>query len=177
MGPPWLLPGDLNREGATTVTTGDAMTSLELKVPPPLVALLVALAMWGVARADAGSLAMGSARLPLAIALALAGAAVDLAALWAFRRARTTVNPMKPQAASSMVTSGAFRLTRNPMYLGLAFFLCGWAVFLESWPALLGPIVFAAYLTRFQILPEEKALSTLFGAQYLAYKATVRRWL
>lgn len=177
MGPPWLLPGELNREDATTVTTGDAMSSLELKVPPPLVALLVALAMWGIARADTGSLALGPARLPLAIALALTGAAVDLAALQAFRRAGTTVNPMKPQAASSMVTSGVFRLTRNPMYVGLAFFLCGWAVFLGSWLAFPGPLVFAAYVTRFQILPEEKALSTLFGAEYLAYKAAVRRWL
>jgi protein-S-isoprenylcysteine O-methyltransferase Ste14 len=153
------------------------MHSLDLRVPPPIVALLVALAMWAVSRAGFGPLVSDPVRLPLAIALACVGGAFDLAALMAFRRARTTVNPMKPQAASSIVRSGVYRLTRNPMYVGLAFVLCGWAVFLGSWLVLLGPIAFAAYITRFQILPEEKALSTLFGAEYPAYKAKVRRWL
>ena len=153
------------------------MQSLELRIPPPLVALLAALAMWGVSRASSGPAALDSLRVSLAIALACVGAVFDLAALVAFRRARTTVNPMKPQAASSIVNFGVYRLTRNPMYLGLAFFLCGGAVFLGSWLTFLGPIAFAAYITRFQILPEEKALSALFGTEYSAYKAKVRRWL
>lgn len=153
------------------------MRTLELKVPPPAVALLVALAMWGVSRRSVALAAPELVRVTLSVALAVIGAAFDLSGLMAFRRAKTTVNPMKPQSTSSMVDSGVYRVTRNPMYVGLVFILCGWAVFLWSWWALLGPFAFAAYIGRFQIAPEEKALSTLFGAEYLAYKARVRRWL
>jgi len=137
----------------------------------------VALAMWGVSRDAVTSGAPELIRLPVAIAFALVGVAFDLSALIAFRRAMTTVNPMKPQSTSSMVASGVYRVTRNPMYVGLAFMLGGWAAFLWTWWALLGPFAFAAYITRFQIAPEEKALSILFGAEYLAYRSQVRRWL
>jgi protein-S-isoprenylcysteine O-methyltransferase Ste14 len=153
------------------------MPALDLRVPPPVVALLAALAMWGVSRDAAASAAPEHVRLPLVIALAIVGAAFDLSGLIAFRRARTTINPMKPHSTSSMVDSGVYRVTRNPMYVGLVFLLCAWAVFLWSWWALPGPFAFAAYIGRFQIAPEEKALTALFGAEYLAYKAKVRRWL
>jgi protein-S-isoprenylcysteine O-methyltransferase Ste14 len=133
--------------------------------------------MWGVSRNSIASTAPEFVRLPLAIALALVGVAFDALGLMAFRRAKTTINPMQPQSTSSMVDSGVYRATRNPMYVGLVFVLCGWAVFLWSWWALPGPFAFAAYIGRFQIAPEEKALSILFGAEYLAYKARVRRWL
>ena len=153
------------------------MRALELKVPPPVVALLVAMAMWGVSRGMVAAAASELVRVPLAIALGVVGAAFDVSGLTAFRRAKTTVNPMRPQASSSMVCSGVYQVTRNPMYVGLIFGLCGWAVYLWSSWALFGPFVFAAYIGRFQIAPEEKALATLFGAEYLAYKARVRRWL
>ena len=153
------------------------MRALELKIPPPVVALLVALAMWGVSRDAAALPAAEFARLPLALALAVVGAAFDVSGLIAFRRARTTINPMKPQAASSIVDSGVYRLTRNPMYVGLFFVLCGWAAYLWTRWALAGPFAFAAYIGRFQIAPEEKALTALFGAKYLAYRERVRRWL
>jgi protein-S-isoprenylcysteine O-methyltransferase Ste14 len=153
------------------------MRFLELKVPPPAVALLTGLAMWLAARVAVTPAAPQQLRLPLAIALALVGAAFDLSALIAFRRARTTIDPMKPQSTSSFVRSGVYRLTRNPMYVGLAFLLCGWAAFLWSGWALIGPLAFMAYIGRFQIAPEEKALTALFGAEYLTYQARVRRWL
>lgn len=94
-----------------------------------------------------------------------------------FRRANTTVNPLKPQAASSLVTAGIYRYTRNPMYLGLLFLLVAWAVLLSSPFALLGPVAFVTYISRFQIVPEERVLAALFGAEYAAYQAGVRRWL
>ncbi|MGC1817054.1 MAG: isoprenylcysteine carboxylmethyltransferase family protein [Casimicrobiaceae bacterium] len=133
--------------------------------------------MWSISRHAGAPAAPALVRVPLAVALALAGAAFDVSGLMAFLRARTTVNPMKPQSASAMVESGIYRVTRNPMYVGHVFILFGWAAFLWSWWALPGPFVFAAYIRRFQIAPEEKALSRLFGAEYLAYKARVRRWL
>jgi protein-S-isoprenylcysteine O-methyltransferase Ste14 len=153
------------------------MRTLELKVPPPVVALVVALAMWAVGRGAITLPAPELLRLPLAIAFALGGAAFDVAALVAFRRAKTTVNPMKPQSTSALVEGGVYRLTRNPMYVGLVLLLCGWAVYLWTWWALPGPFALAAYLGRFQIAPEERALSAMFGAEYRSYMARVRRWL
>lgn len=155
----------------------DVVRALELKVPPPIVALLVAFAMWCVSRYASAQAAPELVRVPLAIVLAVVGLAFDVSGFVAFRRARTTINPMKPRSASAMVDSGIYRVTRNPMYVGLFFMLLAWAAFLWSWWVLPGPFAFAAYLQRFQIAPEEDALASLFGTQYLSYKSRVRRWL
>jgi protein-S-isoprenylcysteine O-methyltransferase Ste14 len=153
------------------------MGALELKVPPPAVALVVALVMWGVARVGTPLDIELGVRVAGALAIALIGAAFSVAGIAAFRRAKTTVNPMKPQAASSLVTDGVYRITRNPMYVGLTCVLLAWAVFMGVPWALMGPVGFVAYTTRFQIVPEERALSSLFAEQYRAYTASVRRWL
>jgi len=152
------------------------MSSLELKIPPPVVALLVAAAMWGFSLAAPPSSAP-SFRIAVALALAIVGVAFSISGAVAFRRAKTTKNPMRPQAASSLVVTGVYRFTRNPMYLGLSLVLVGWAVFLWSAGALLGPAAFVAYISRFQIAPEERVLNALFGSEYSAYKAKVSRWL
>ena len=125
------------------------MHSLELKIPPPIVALLIAAAMWAVSLAGPAVAVPVSWRLVASIAIVLVGAAIAIAGVVAFHRARTTVNPLKPEATSSLVTSGIYRFTRNPMYVGIAFALLAWAVFLSSLWDLLGPLIFALYITRF----------------------------
>ena len=115
-------------------------------------------------------------RLALAGALAVTGVGFDLLGLLAFFRSQTTINPLRPAKASALVTGGIYRITRNPMYVGLAFLLTGWAAWLGSlWP-FLGPALFVAYITRFQIAPEERILRRKFG-EFDAYAARVRRWL
>jgi len=152
------------------------MKFLELKIPPPLVALTFALAMWFVSRSTP-SIDIGIwVRAVVAVAVALLGGAISLAGVLAFRRARTTVNPMKPQSTSMLVTGGIYRFTRNPMYVGLLLVLVAWATFLSSLWTLVGPLAFVLYITRFQIKPEESALATLFGQPYADYRAKVRRW-
>jgi len=153
------------------------MHALELKIPPPLVALSAAIAMWSVASFVPLPELPPMIRKSVAIAMALAGGAFDIAGALSFRRARTTINPMKPYSTTALVSSGVYRITRNPMYVGLLFVLVSWAVFLSSAWALLGPLAFCLYIGRFQIAPEERVLSELFGNEYLAYKAKVRRWL
>jgi protein-S-isoprenylcysteine O-methyltransferase Ste14 len=153
------------------------MPFFELRIPPPIVALLVGVAMRGVSH-----IAPTLDGPPLvwrwfALALALVGVALTASGAIAFRRAKTTTNPMKPGAASSLVLSGAYKFTRNPMYVGLVLVLVAWAIFLSSWLTLAGPLLFAAYIQRFQIVPEERALLAAFGAEYSAYKAKVRRWI
>jgi protein-S-isoprenylcysteine O-methyltransferase Ste14 len=153
------------------------MKSLELKVPPPLIALAVALAMWGVSRFTPLIHLPTLARVLTAVAVALAGGAISFAGLLAFRSAKTTVNPMKPESATALVSSGVCRFTRNPMYVGLLLVLIGWAIFLSSAWALFGPLSFIVYIGRFQSTPEERVLAGMFGAEYAEYQTRVRRWL
>jgi len=94
-----------------------------------------------------------------------------------FRRAKTTVNPLRPEASAALVSTGVYSFTRNPMYLGMALVLFAWAAYLSSIWSLVGPVLFALYITRFQIVPEERALERLFGASFAEYKKRVRRWL
>jgi len=153
------------------------MNALELKIPPPLVALFLAILMW-LTPALAGSLAIPRGlRLGVALALLCLGLSIAVSGVVAFRRARTTVNPIKASSASALVSSGVYRFTRNPMYLGLSLALLAWAVFLSNPLALLFLPVYVLYINRFQIIPEELVLASLFGTGYSAYKERVRRWL
>ena len=153
------------------------MSALELKIPPPVVALLIGAAMWFAARRGVVLDVPLVVRTVAFIVLALAGGATAIAGNLEFRRAKTTVNPFKPQNATALVTSGVYLFTRNPMYLGLTLLILGWAAFLCSAWALAGPVVFVLYIRRFQIEPEEKILSAKFGAAYAEYVSRVRRWL
>ncbi len=153
------------------------MPTLERKIPPPLVGALVAAAMWG---AGAFGPELSIAPIPKLVAVVLlcaAGALFDLLGLLAFRSAHTTVNPLKPERASALVTGSVYRVTRNPMYAGMALLLLAWAVYLSAVLPFAGPLVFAFYITRFQIRPEERVLQAIFGEAYPAYAARVRRWL
>ena len=151
--------------------------TLEAKIPPPAVAAIAALVIWGISRL-APQLAMPSGiRVAVSLALVVAGVAFSAAGIRSFRRAQTTANPTRPEEASSLVSTGIYQVTRNPMYFGLLLVLVAWAVFLSSAWALLGVAGFVLYMNRFQIAPEERALSRLFGSAYASYKARVRRWL
>jgi len=153
------------------------MPALELKIPPPAVAVIIAAAMWFVAASVPALPVPASVRITLAISIALLGGVFSLTGAISFRRAKTTVNPMKPEKASSLVTSGIYTITRNPMYVGLFLVLVGWAVFLSSAVALVGPVAFFLYIGQFQIAPEERVLAKMFGPENADYKAKVRRWL
>ena len=153
------------------------MPSLELKIPPPAVALVVALAMGWVTRYGVLEGVPPPWRIGVALAVAAVGACFDVAGIIAFRRAKTTVNPMKPEKSAALVSTGVYRITRNPMYVGMVFILLAWAVYLTSAWALFGPLVFAAYITHFQIKPEERVLAARFGVEFASYQARVRRWL
>lgn len=151
--------------------------ALETRIPPPLIGLVAGLVMWLVARATPALAVTVPARRALAVLLGLAGLAVVAAGVVRFRHARTTVNPLDPAAASALVESGVYRITRNPMYLGFAVVLLGWVVHLASPPAVLGVVAFVAYMNRFQIIPEERALRANFPGAFDAYARKVRRWL
>jgi protein-S-isoprenylcysteine O-methyltransferase Ste14 len=150
---------------------------LELKIPPAVLVAFTGALMWlGSAATTAAALVIPGRSWGAAI-LILTGVIISGLGVASFRRARTTVNPMKPGSASVLVDRGIYRLTRNPMYLGFLVVLLGWAVFQSNLVAFLLLPAFVFYMNRFQIEPEEKALVALFGQSFVAYKTRVRRWL
>ncbi len=153
------------------------MQALELRVPPVAVWLLFGMLMWFISGYEP-SLAF---ELPWRNVIAMlfygAGSAIALAGVLEFLRAKTTVNPVAPEATTAMVTSGVYRVSRNPMYLGLLLILVGWGVWLSHYLALVLLPFFILYLNRFQIAPEERALSAKFGRQFEDYARSVGRWL
>lgn len=153
------------------------MRFLELRIPPPLVGLAVAAGMWAVAHLPPVLQLPELVRLLIAGAVAAIGAAIAIGGVLSFRRAHTTVNPLKPETSAALVCSGVYSFTRNPMYVGMALVLFAWAVYLLSIWSLPGPPLFALYITRFQIIPEERVLDRLFGASFADYRQRVRRWL
>jgi protein-S-isoprenylcysteine O-methyltransferase Ste14 len=152
------------------------MLSLESKIPPPLIVLIMAVGMWVISRAVPWPLYELPAHSWLAAVLVSTGFVTGMSGVVTFRRARTTVNPMTHHA-SSLVTSGVYTISRNPMYLGGLIMLLGWGILLSNAPALVCLPVYVLYINRFQIEPEERALTLLFGPAYTAYTARARRWL
>jgi protein-S-isoprenylcysteine O-methyltransferase Ste14 len=159
------------------VSQSNSIRFLELKVPPPAVALLMAGLGWLASWAAPTLGFVLPHRNVVVITSFVAGVSVALLGVASFRRARTTVNPVKPEKASALVMSGIYRYTRNPMYLGLLLALLGWAFFLSNALAFLFLPAFILYMNRFQIAPEERVLASMFGQDFTAYRSKVRRWL
>jgi protein-S-isoprenylcysteine O-methyltransferase Ste14 len=153
------------------------LNRLELRVPPPAVAAVAALLMWLAAQAVPALDFPLAGREWISFVIAAAGLMILAAALMEFRRAKTTINPIHPDAASALVVGGIYRLTRNPMYLGLLTILLAWAIWLANAAAFAVLPLFVAYLNRFQIGPEERALEACFGEAFGTYRRAVRRWL
>lgn len=150
---------------------------LELRIPPPVVALLMGATAWWLAPLGPAIAWPEALRQGLAGALLLAGVSLDFSGLLAFVLHRTTVSPLSPRKSRALVTTGIYRFTRNPMYLGLAILLCAWALWLSALLPWVVPVLFVLYITRFQIQPEERVLAELFGPPYADYTRRVRRWI
>lgn len=151
------------------------MRQLETRVPPPILMLGLMAAAYGITAATPALTAAPPLKVALSVAAGLCGLALNLAPKIAFRHARTTVNPLRPSATTHLITSGIYRYTRNPMYLGHALILLGWVLYLGNAFAYAMVPVFIAFVSRFQIKPEERALGALFP-EYAEYRLQVRRW-
>jgi protein-S-isoprenylcysteine O-methyltransferase Ste14 len=151
--------------------------NLKLKIPPLILVVISAVLMWIT------SLWLPDIQVPSALSaaifyvLAITGAIFTISGVVSFKKAKTTVNPTTPNDASALVTNGIYKVTRNPMYVGFLFFLIGWGIFLSNLYALALIVGFVLYMNRYQIKPEEEALESVFGSEFLTYKNRVRRWL
>lgn len=146
---------------------------MENRIPPPVLTLALAIAMWLGASADP----VPGWRTGVALVLFMAAGVIGFPALGAFRRAGTTIDPVRIDRAASLVTGGVYRLTRNPMYVALTLLLAAWATWLDGAWVWAGPFLLVLWLDRFQIRPEERAMAARFGEAYQSYRTQVRRWL
>ena len=152
------------------------MKLFENRLPPPVLMLLVAVLMWTAARflnsADSASRLSETG----GAILACLGLGVGASGFFEFRRMGTTIDPVNIDRAEKLVTSGVFRWSRNPMYLGFVLMLLGWSAYLGwSW-TLAGPALFALFIQRFQIVPEERIMAAKFGDSFENYRQRVRPW-
>ncbi|MES0879572.1 methyltransferase family protein [Roseibium sp. SCP14] len=150
---------------------------MHLKVPPVAVFLIAALLLY----AGAKLLPQLSLSFPgqslIAALLVCAGILPGGQAVLAFIKNKTTVNPTAPDRATTLVTEGCYRFSRNPMYLGLLCLLLAMAAYFGTLTALIVVPAFIWFMTEFQIKPEEEALQNVFAQDYQAYLARVRRWI
>lgn len=145
------------------------MRDLECRVPPVLLFGIVVLAMvLGGSRGEGWP--------ELALLLTVVGSVFGFGGVLRFRQHGTTVSPTRPAQASVLVTTGLYRLSRNPMYLGLLCWTMALACHLGGMGVWIGPLVLWGWLDRFQIVPEERALQARFGEEYAEYCRRVRRW-
>lgn len=153
------------------------MKKLENRIPPPILVLLLGASMWGVSKLQP-AIAI-EPRLHFAMTAVLGAFALffGVGGIITFRLAKTTINPVQIDRVSRVVSGGIYRITRNPMYVGLTGLLVTWSAFLAVPATIVGPIFFAVFTHRFQILPEERVMSAKFGQDYDAYRHRVRRWL
>lgn len=153
------------------------MNSLELKVPPVAQVIVTAAAMVGISKiAPALKFSLGGST-ALAVGLGVIGLVSGILGVTQFIKAQTTPNPQALEEVSSLVTSGVYQYSRNPMYVGLVLVLFSWALYLSHFLAFVLLPLFILHMTRFQIQPEERMLAQKFGKAYQTYKAKVRRWV
>jgi len=150
---------------------------VHLKVPPVAVAAIAAALMVALSRVTPQLANPFPYKNTFALAIFLAGLGIAASGVVSFRGRETTVNPTRPSTASSLVTNGVYRFSRNPMYLGLLLALAALGVYLTN-PLVLvsGAAAFVLYMNKFQIEPEEQALLQIFGEAFVEFKKYTRRW-
>ena len=93
------------------------------------------------------------------------------------RDSNTTISPLKPEKATSLIVSGIYMYSRNPMYLGMLFILISISIRFNIIGGIISISTFIIYITKFQIIPEEEQLKRIFGEKILNYKKKTRMWL
>jgi len=148
---------------------------LNTKIPPPIVAILFAVMIFYFS--DSFAYVDLPFKKYISLFFVLLGFFITFSSARNFKKKETTVNPIKPEEASQLVTDGFFKITRNPMYLGMLLFLLGLSIYNGLIVGLVFLPLFVGYITFFQIIPEESAMIEIFGEDYKAYMKKVRRWI
>jgi len=148
---------------------------LNTKIPPPIIAILFAVLIFYFS--DSFAYVDLPFKIYFSLFFVLLGFFITFSSARNFKKKETTVNPINPEEASQLVTDGFFKITRNPMYLGMLLFLLGLSIYNGLIVGLVFLPLFVGYITFFQIIPEERAMIKIFGEDYKAYMKKVRRWI
>ena len=145
------------------------------KIPPPIVAFICGLAIY-FSKSFFNQFYNFNNNI-ISLFLLILGLAIFASAVKSFRKQKTTVNPLEPKQASSLVTSGIFNFSRNPMYLGMLIILLSLSFKFNLIGGMTISLFFYIFITKFQIIPEEAAMNELFGNEFIDYSKKTRRWI
>ena len=148
---------------------------MKTKIPPPIIALICIVINY-LSTHLINPIKFPNIEIVGGVIL-LVGLVTAMLAIFLFKKDKTTVNPINPEETTTLVTTGIFSITRNPMYLGLFFVISSTILFFGSWFGIIILMFFVWYINKFQIIPEEEAIEKLFGDEYREYKKNVRRWI
>ena len=145
------------------------------RIPPPIVTFICGITIYYSKSFFNDFLSYSNNRISLF--LLILGLFVFISAVRSFRKQKTTVNPLAPKQASSLVVSGIFKYSRNPMYLGMLIVLLSISFKFNLIGGIITSLFFYVFITKFQIIPEEVAMNELFGDQFIDYTKKTRRWV
>ena len=148
---------------------------MNTKIPPPIVTATFGLIIY-FSKSFSPVYSFDNSNM-ISVIFLLFGLGIFSAAVQSFKKHKTTINPLSPDKASSLVNSGIFSYSRNPMYLGMLLILLSVSFKFNISGGLFISFLFKIYITRFQIIPEEEAMAKLFGEEFIAYKNQTRRWV
>ena len=151
--------------------------NLELKIIPPVQLFISAILMVSLAAYFPQYQFKLSISLAIIMLLVFVAGIIGILALYDFRKHKTTFHPHTPEKTSTVVNTGVFSYSRNPMYIALVLLLIALGIYLQNYCSFIIIPLFIYYITRFQIIPEERMLDKLFPNEYKAYCQKVRRWL
>jgi len=150
---------------------------LDLKVIPPIQLIICALLMVAFTYYFPILHFSLPIRLTLVLVLIFIASTIGVLALYDFYKHNTTYHPHTPEKTTTVVDSGIYSYSRNPMYLALVLVLISFALYLENSASFTVIPAFIWYITKYQIKPEERILTTLFNDDFQRYCTKVRRWL
>lgn len=153
------------------------MKSLKLRIPPPLVMSIIAVIMFAIAYFLPVFHWLPPYQLSISIFTGSIGLIISSIGVLHFKSAHTTIDPRKPSTTSTLVTTGIYRYSRNPMYLGTLLLLVAWSFYLANILSFFFAFTFIPYINKYQIIPEERFLKEKFGHSFTTYQQQVRRWI
>ena len=146
-----------------------------IKIPPPiLVIILTSLVYFSSTKLELIYLPY---RQIVSVIILIIGLIVIVSPVVDFIKSKTTVNPVKFKNVNRLVTTGIYRYSRNPMYLGMILIIISTTVYYLNFVSVFSPLIFYIWINKFQISREEIFLEGKFGNEYLKYKSKTRRWI
>ena len=146
-----------------------------IKIPPPIIVLTLIISIYfSSKKIDLINIPF---QLEISFFILSLGILVFINPVLKFIKSKTTINPIQFEETNRLVTSGIFKYSRNPMYLGMLMIIISTSIFYLNIYSILTPFLFVFWINKFQIKREEAFLTEKFGKEYLSYKNKTRRWL